>query len=95
MEIHRLIIKCDCGETQSVDLDEYDLNWEIIEADEREMGTESLHEALFEFECKQCNEVISVKLYVWEYPEGIANMEDIQIDGGELVESCEFGDLVL
>lgn len=41
-----------------------------MDADEREMGTECLHEAVFDFNCGNCDEILTVTLHVWEYPEG-------------------------
>lgn len=90
-------IKCNCGETKIIDLAQQDLEWDIVETDEREMGMERLHEAVFDFDCEKCDEVITVTLHVWEYPEGFCNTDDILVDGGELIEGCDldlfiFGD---
>lgn len=89
-------IQCDyCSEMVTIDLADEKPNWEVVETDEREMGTERLHEADFEVDCEKCNAAICVTLHVWEYPEGFDNMDEILVDGGTLVEGCDLGDLVL
>lgn len=88
-------VRCNCGEVVTIDLAGEELCWEVVETDEREMGTERLHEADFEVDCKKCDEAISVTLHVWEYPEGFDNMDEILVDGGTLIKGCDLGDLVL
>lgn len=81
----RIEIECNCGDTQINDLAQQDLQWDIVETDEREMGMERLHEAVFDYDCEKCDEVITVTLHVWEYPEGFCNTDDILVDGGKLI----------
>lgn len=88
-------VQCDCGEMVTIDLADEKLYWEVVETDEREMGTERLHESDFEVDCKKCDEAISITLHVWEYPEGFDNMDEIIVDGGTLVSGCDLGELVL
>lgn len=88
-------IRCDCGQIITVDLANEELDWEIVETDEREMGVERLHEAMFYLDCNDCNDTITVTLHVWEYPEGFCNMDEILVDGGELVCGCDLGPFVL
>lgn len=88
-------VKCECGEEMSIDLASEKLYWEVVEADEREMGTERLHEAVFDLDCEKCDEPIGITLHVWEYPEGFNNMDEILVDGGELIQGCDLGDLAL
>ncbi len=84
-------IECDCGAMFTIDLAEQSLDWEVVEADEREMGTESLHEAILYTDCAECNNSIMITLHVWEYPEGFANMQDIEVEGGKIVDECDLG----
>lgn len=84
-----------CGKMTTIDLSEEELYWEVVDADEREMGTECLHEAVFDFNCSNCDEILTVTLHVWEYPEGFANIEEILVDGGELVKGCYIGNFVV
>lgn len=87
-------IQCNCGEVLTVDLDEVKPDWEIVETDEREMGVERLYEAMFDMDCNNCDETITITLHVWEYPEGFCNMDEILVDGGELIEGCSL-DVIL
>ena len=75
----------------TIDLAEQSIDWDVVEADEREMGTESLYEAILYSDCTKCNNSIMITLHVWEYPEGFANMQDIEVDGGNLVNECDLG----
>lgn len=85
---------CDCGHVFDVDLDELEPLWEVEETQEREMGTESLHEAICTVECPVCHEEITLTLHVWEYPVGVANMQEILADGAEVVQECNLSDVV-
>lgn len=83
-------IKCsNCEKYITIDLAENKPDWEIVEADEREMGTERLHEAIVPLICERCDEEITLTLHVWEYPEGFVNMQDIEVEGGELIQECD------
>ena len=62
-----------------IDLSQESLNWELEEIDEREMGVERLYEASFEKETEELDEPLEVTLRVWEYPEGFANMQEIEL----------------
>lgn len=95
MKKTEIIIKCDCDKSITIDLAEQDLDWEIVETDEREMGVERLHEAIFDYECLECKNNITITLHVWEYPEGFSNMEEIEVEGGELENGCNLEDFVL
>lgn len=91
MKLTEIQIECDCGTVLTIDLSEETLEWEIVEADEREMGTERLHEAIIYYDCPNCDNTLMVTLHVWEYPEGFANMQDIEVEGGQLVHECDLG----
>ena len=95
MTTTEIIIKCDCDKVLTIDLANEELDWEIDETDEREMGVERLHEAIFEHECYACKSNITITLHAWEYPEGFCNMDEIEVDGGELVSGCSLEDFVL
>lgn len=92
---HTIAVECNCGKKQFIDLDQENLNWEIVDSDERDMGVERLHEAVFDYDCEDCNEIITITLHVWEYPEGFCNMEEILVEGGELASDCDLSSLVL
>ena len=79
----------------TIDLEDEDLSWEIEETDEREMGVERLHEAILEKEIDGEDEPLTITLRVWEYPEGFLNMQEIEVEGGEVVEECDLGQFVI
>ena len=89
-------LKCDaCGSVFEIDFVDYELSWEVVDTDdhgENSMGIELHHEAIIEVECPDCGEArepITVTLSVWEYPEGVYNNQDIEVDGAELLEGCD------
>ena len=92
---HTIEVQCNCGGKQIINLDQENLNWEVVDSDEREMGVERLHEAVLDYDCAKCDEVVTITLHIWEYPEGFCNMDEILVDGGELVYGCNLDDLVL
>ena len=81
--------------TITIDLKDEDLSWEIEETDEREMGVERLHEAILEKDIEGEDESLIITMRVWEYPEGFLNMQEIEVEGGELVEECDLGQFVI
>lgn len=81
--------------TITIDLKDEDLSWEIEETDEREMGVERLHETILEKDIEGEDEPLVITLRVWEYPEGFLNMQEIDVEGGELVEECDLGQFVI
>ena len=90
---NKIIIKCSSGHEIEKEISKEELDWEIVEADEREMGTEFLHEADLPIECEQCGKELTVSLRIWEYPEGILNMQEITVDDGEIIEECDLAAL--
>jgi len=79
----------------TINLSEEDLDWEVVEIDEREMGVERLYEAILEKEVEGLDEPLEVTLHVWEYPEGFANMQEIEVSEGEVTEECDLGQFVI
>lgn len=79
----------------TINLSEENLDWEVVEIDEREMGVERLYEAILEKEVEGLDEPLEVTLRVWEYPEGFANMQEIEVSEGEVIEECELGQFVI
>lgn len=90
---NKLTIKCPSGHEFLIDLSDYEIDWEIVEADEREMGTEFLHESELIVQCDQCDEEVALMLRIWEYPEGILNMQDIEVNEGEVIDECDLTEL--
>ena len=81
--------------TITIDLKDEDLAWVIEETDEREMGVEPLHEAILEKDIEGEDAPLVITLRVWEYPEGFLNMQEIDVEGGELTEECDLGQFVI
>lgn len=77
----KIKLTCDsCGELHSVDTSEFD--YDAVDSDERQMGTETTYEGELTITC-ECGAEISVTHRVWEYPEGSPpNHEEVDIDGG-------------
>lgn len=83
------------GIEYEIDLSEEELDWELEEIDEREMGVERLYEATLEKEVDGLDEPIEITLRVWEYPEGMVNMQEIEPSIGEVVAECDLGQFVI
>ena len=81
--------------TLDIDLSQEDLDWELEEIDEREMGVERLYEAVLEKEVDGLDQSLEITLRVWEYPEGFANMQEIELSEGDVVEECDLGQFVI
>jgi hypothetical protein len=79
----------------NIDLSQEDLNWELEEIDEREMGVERLYEAVLVKDVEDLDEPLEITLRVWEYPEGFANMQEIELSEGNVVEECDLGQFVI
>lgn len=81
-----ILIRCDsCGELFSLDAGEMDFDWQggVVDED-RGMGCEMEYESKESCECPNCNNQIDLTLRVWEYPVGVFNYQDIDIEGGEV-----------
>ena len=78
-----------------IDLSKEDLDWELEEIDEREMGVERLYEATLDKRIDGADEPLEITLRVWEYPEGIVNMQEVEPSTGEVVEECDLGQFVI
>ena len=83
------------GDHLTIDLANEELFWEVVETDEREMGVERLHEAVIEKSVGDNNVTVLITLRVWEYPEGFFNMQEIEVEGGELEEECDLGQFAI
>ena len=83
------------GTNLTIDLAEEDLSWEVVDTDEREMGVERLYEAVLEKEIEGREEPVVINLRVWEYPEGIANMQEFESDDCTVIEECDLGQFVI
>ncbi len=64
-----------------------DLEWEIVEADERQMGPELYYCAKFSLYSEQEEFEVEVEWNVWEYPIGDINHTDFEVRDCELLEN--------
>ena len=83
------------GESLTINLADEDLYWGVVETDEREMGVERLREAVLEKEVEGQSEPLVITLRVWEYPEGFFNMQEIEVEGGDVEEECDLGQFAI
>lgn len=82
-----ILIRCStCGELFSFDTGDMVLEWNRGIVDDRGMGYEMEYESQEGCECPHCGKQIDLTLQVWEYPMGVFNTQNIEIDGGEIEE---------
>lgn len=82
-----LLIRCeDCDELFSVDAGDFDFFWEGGVVDDRGMGYEMEYEHKDSCICPNCGKQIDLIFQVWEYPMGVFNNQNIEINGGEIEE---------
>ncbi|WXG46134.1 MAG: hypothetical protein WED05_05635 [Candidatus Atabeyarchaeum deiterrae] len=76
--------KVECGNCRShVELEAYYDG--VVEVDDREMGTENLHEWSGEIECPSCGNLLEVVYRVWEYPVMCFNTDETECEGCKLL----------
>jgi hypothetical protein len=63
-----------------------DLEWELVDADERPMGAELYYCAAFYFYSEQEGFEVKVEWDAWEYPIGTIECVNVECDGCELLE---------
>ena len=88
-------IKLPNGQEEDIDLSLEDLDWDVVETDEREMGVERLYEAFLEKEVEGQDKPFEITLRVWEYPEGFVNEQEIELSEGVVAEKCDLGQFVI
>jgi len=78
-------IKCEeCETIHSFDCS--NLNWECVNSNERDMGTENNHQAVIQEECA-CGKPMLVEFNCYEYPEGVKETSDIKMYGVTMVKN--------
>ena len=60
-----------CGDSDDIPVEDFSI--ECTGGSERGMGAESIHELLYEFECTQCHQDISLSFEASEYPVEVLN----------------------
>lgn len=91
----KIKIKTSDDKIISVDLSKEVPDWVLEWIDEREMGVERMYEAILEEEVDGLDHPLEITLRVWEYPEGVTNMQEIELSEGEVVEECDLGQFVI
>lgn len=85
-----LSFKCNnCAKIHKYKASNFNLDFDYVGGSERSMGTENQYVAEENFKCN-CGNDIDVKFEVWEYPLGVHNYDDINIEGAKLLESFYF-----
>ena len=80
-----ILVRCGkCGELFEVHADELEFDWEGGLVQERGMGPENEYISEEVCTCPNCNNQIDISLQVWEYPMGVFNFQNIEIDGGDI-----------
>lgn len=82
-----MTLHCDgCGHEFEVGDDDLCMEWEPDGVDERSMGPEYSYISHNEITCPKCRKQIELTMYVWEYPVGAFNYQDIKANGAKIVE---------
>ena len=72
------------GDVFEIEADE--LEWEAVGSEERQMGPENSYAAVVDHP-----ELGQLTWSLWEYPVGMENMVETEVNGHELLEDIEFG----
>lgn len=95
---YSLLVRCgSCGELFECPTSLFTLDWDsqVVDTD-RDMGDEIEHVSEEFSLCSHCGAYVGITLKVWEYPAGIIEYQDIEVDGGKLekpVDLAEYIDL--
>jgi len=80
-----LVVKCDnCSTVQTRSANQMNLDFELNNADERNLGPEYSYRAEEYIQCT-CGEEIIVSFEVWEYPIGVHNSDTIESENGKIL----------
>lgn len=55
---------------------------------ERQMGPENHYEATHEFECPNCDDKIFGSFNIGEYPVGVINYTEVELEGAQVIREC-------
>ena len=79
MESIKVKVLCDeCNNSMSADV-----YLEAVASYGREMGYETQYQGETIIDCPNCNNEITIKAEVWEYPEGVINNSQNKVFGGK------------
>lgn len=81
-----LVVQCKkCNEVIEVSAD-----LELVDAEDRPMGTKVYYSSVIEDECPKCGNDIKINLEVWEYPLGAVEHQQEFYDGVEMIRHPEY-----
>ena len=91
-----ILIRCNnCGELFEFGVDQLYFEWEGgVEDPDRGMGAEYKYESQECCTCPHCDKHIDITLQVWEYPVGAFNMQNIEIEGGDIEETIDLSEYI-
>jgi len=72
------------------DFPDHEIDWEVEEVSERQMGVETMYSGEFSSNCKFCQNPLSVQFYYWEYPTNVLNYHEHKAENCLLVENPNF-----
>lgn len=80
-----MTVECNaCQKQHTIGCDE--LEWSIVDSDERQMGAESHHQAEYEFSC-DCGKSLEITFNCWEYPQGTISYSDTEVRNCDVINS--------
>jgi hypothetical protein len=86
-----LIFKCGyCKHLNNVCHNELNLDFEFVGGSERSMGAENQYQSDESRHCSNCGNQVDIIFEIWEYPVGVHNCNDIEIDNGQIIQSPDF-----
>ena len=81
-----LTYKCSkCKKINKAYKDAFELDFEYVGSDDREMGHENEYTAIEYFNC-ECGNEIEATFGIWEYPVGTHNYDSIELYGADLID---------
>lgn len=84
--IKPILVQCNkCNNVKEVDA-----YLELIDSEERQMGSEDFYSSEIEDECPNCGNYEKIILNVWEYPMGAINNQEEKYEGVNIIETPEY-----
>lgn len=84
----QLKIKCDkCETINSIPCET--LKFKTRETEDNQGGKDSIRRADFLLNCSNCNNAIAGQYDIWQHPENYKNHENIDLNGGTVIQRCE------
>ena len=71
----------ECDKAGVVPVDDFEVEW--VDSSERQMGPEHTYELIYECDCPDCDNRISLEFYAYEYPVGVLNYIENMSSGAD------------